>query len=107
MMKNYDESVEVNHSPNWPYIPDHPCRILIVGGSGSGKTNVLLNLIKHQQPSTLTMEEKNWGLNKQKIPKAFINHSQTIDDVYENLEDYNHQKKNVNSAWWYDNRYGS
>ena len=50
MMKNYDESVEVNHNPNWPYIPDHPCRILIVGGSRSGKTNVLLNLIKHQQP---------------------------------------------------------
>ena len=32
----------------WPYIPDHPYRILIVGGSGSGKTNVLLNLIKEQ-----------------------------------------------------------
>ena len=33
-----------------PYIPDDPYRILIMGGSGSGKTNVLLNLIKHQQP---------------------------------------------------------
>ena len=31
-------------------LPDHPYRILIIGGSGSGKTNVLLNLIKHQQP---------------------------------------------------------
>ena len=29
------------------YIPDHPCRILIVGGSGSGKTNALLNLINN------------------------------------------------------------
>ena len=29
------------------YIPDQPFRILIIGGSGSGKTNVLLNLIKH------------------------------------------------------------
>ena len=48
MMKNYDESVEINHNPNWPYIPDHPYRILITGVSGSGKTNVLLNLIKHQ-----------------------------------------------------------
>ena len=27
-MKNYDQSVEINHNPNWPYIPDHPYRIL-------------------------------------------------------------------------------
>ena len=32
----------------WPYIPDHPYRMLIIGGSGSGKTNVLLDLIKEQ-----------------------------------------------------------
>ena len=32
-----------------PYIPDHPCRILIIGGSGSGKTNTLLNLINEQK----------------------------------------------------------
>ena len=50
MMKNYDQSVKINHNPNWPYIPDHPYRILIIGGSGSGKTNALLNLIKHQRP---------------------------------------------------------
>ena len=49
-MKCYDQSVEINHNSNWPYIPDHPYRILIFGGSGSGKTNVLLNLIKHQRP---------------------------------------------------------
>ena len=49
MIKNYEQSVEINHSPNWRYIPDHPYRTLI-GGSVSGKTNVLLNLIKHQQP---------------------------------------------------------
>ena len=35
MMKNYDESVETNHNQNWPYIPDHPYRILIIGDSGS------------------------------------------------------------------------
>ena len=50
MMKNYDQSVEINHNPNWPCIPDHPYRILIIGGSRSGKTNVLLNLTKNQQP---------------------------------------------------------
>ena len=35
MMKNYDESVEIDHNPNWPDIPDHLFRILIIGGSGS------------------------------------------------------------------------
>ena len=36
------------YNVNWPEIPDHPYRILIVGGSGSGKTNALLNLISHE-----------------------------------------------------------
>ena len=44
-MKIFDQSVEINHNPNWTYIPDHPYRILIIGVSGSSKTNVLLNLI--------------------------------------------------------------
>ena len=38
MMKNYDESVEISHNPNWSHIPDHPYRTLIIGDSGSGKT---------------------------------------------------------------------
>ena len=37
MMKNYNQSVEINHNPNWPYIPDHPCRILIIVGQDQGK----------------------------------------------------------------------
>ena len=36
------------HNEKWPYIPDHPYRILIFGGSGLGKTNTLLNLINEQ-----------------------------------------------------------
>ena len=36
------------HNPNWLQIPDHPYRILIIGGSGSGKTNTLFNLISRQ-----------------------------------------------------------
>ena len=36
------------HNPNWSYIPDHPYKILIIGGSGWGKTNTLLNLINNQ-----------------------------------------------------------
>ena len=50
-MINFDEYNNENktmRNPNWPYIPDHPYRISIIGGSGSGKTNALLNLIKNQ-----------------------------------------------------------
>ena len=36
------------HNEKWPYIPDNSYRILIIGGSGSGKTNTLLNLIKQE-----------------------------------------------------------
>ena len=48
-MKRFDESVEISHNPSWPYIPDHSYRILIICGLGSGKTNVLLNLIKRKR----------------------------------------------------------
>ena len=50
-MINFDDYTNENktmHNPNWPYIPDHPYRILMIGGSGSGKTNALLNLIEDQ-----------------------------------------------------------
>ena len=50
MMKNYDGSVEINHNPMWHYISDHTYRFLVIGGSVSGKTYVLLKLIKHQKP---------------------------------------------------------
>ena len=50
-MINFDDYVNENktiHNKNWPYIPDHPYRILIIGGPGSGKTKLLLNLIENQ-----------------------------------------------------------
>ena len=50
-MINFDDVTKENikeHNPNWSQIPDHPYRILIFGGSGSGKTNSLINLINHQ-----------------------------------------------------------
>ena len=110
MMKSYDESVKINHNLNWPYIPDHPYRILIIDGSGSGKINVLLNLIEHQRPDIdkiylyfkdpfeskyqlLINRRKEVGIENLKNPKAFIHYSQTIDDVNENLEHYNPPKK--------------
>ena len=110
MIKNYDQSVEINHNPNWHYIPDHPCKILIICGAGSGKTNVLLNLIKHQRPDidkiylyVIDPFESKYqlfingrevvGIENLKNPKALIDYSQTIDDVYENSKDYNPTKK--------------
>ena len=111
-MVNYYESVEVNHKLNWSYIPNRPYRTLINGSSGSGKTNVLLNLIKHQRLDIgkiylyvkdsfeskyqlfINRREK-IGIKKLKHPKAFTDYSQTIDNVYENFEDSNSIKKAV------------
>ena len=50
-MVNLDSITNKNdkkHNEKWSYIPDHPYRILIIGGSGSGKPNTLLNLISEQ-----------------------------------------------------------
>ena len=50
-MINFDDYTNENiteHNSKWSYISDHPYRILIKGGSGSGKTNALLNLINNQ-----------------------------------------------------------
>ena len=75
-----------------------------------GKTNILLNLIKRQIPDIdkiclylkypsvskyqlLINGRAKAGIEVSKNPKAFIDYSQTIDDVYENLEDYNLTKK--------------
>ena len=48
---NFDDLIKQNikeHNPNGPEIPDNQYRILIVGSSGSGKTNALPNLINHE-----------------------------------------------------------
>ena len=50
-MFNFDQITKEDikeHNPNWPEIPDHLYVILTVGGSGSGKTNALINLINHE-----------------------------------------------------------
>ena len=108
IIKNYDGSVEINHNPNWAYIPDHPYRILIIGGSGY----MLLNLIKPQQSDInkiylyvkdpfkskyqlLINRRKKVGIKELENQKAFTDYSQTIDNAYENLEDYNPTKKKV------------
>ena len=107
-MINFDDYTNENktkHNPNWPYIPDHPYRIVNVGGSGSGKTNALLNLINNQ-PDTdkiylyskdpyeakyqyLINKREKVGLDHINGPKAFIEYSNDVQDVYKNIEDYN------------------
>ena len=50
-MINFDVVTKENikeHNPNWPQILNHPYTILIFGGSGSGKTNSLFNLVNQQ-----------------------------------------------------------
>ena len=50
-MIHFDDYINENkkeHNLKWPYIPDHSYIILFIGGSGSGKTNALLNLINNQ-----------------------------------------------------------
>ena len=51
-MINFDHCANENkieHNLKWSYNPDHPCRLLIIGGSESGKRNPLLNLINNRQ----------------------------------------------------------
>ena len=43
---DYTNDNKAEHNSKWPYIPDHPYRILVISGSGSRKTNALLNLRK-------------------------------------------------------------
>ena len=50
-MINFDDVTKENikeHNPNWPQIPDHSYRILIITGSGSREANSIFNLISHQ-----------------------------------------------------------
>ena len=54
MKKNAEQNLK------WPYIPDHPYSMLITGGFGSGKTNVLFNLKKEQNRHRSTSIEKDF-----------------------------------------------
>ena len=112
-MINFDEYVNENkteHNKNWPYIPDHPYRILMIGGSGSVKTKVLLNLIENQpgidkiylyakdpyeaKYQHLINKIEGLGINHFNNPKAFIEYSNDMQNVYKNINYYNPDKEN-------------
>ena len=97
------------HNEKWPYIPDHLYRIMIIGGSGSGKTNALLNLINEQDDidkiysyakdlsepkyECLIKKCENAGIKHLNYLNALIECSNTMDDVYKNINDYNPRRK--------------
>ena len=112
-MINFDEYTNENkkeYNFNWPYIPDHPYRILIIGGSGTGKTNALLNLINNQQDidkiylyakdpygdkyQYLINKRESVGLKHFNDHKAFIEYSNDMHSVYKNIDNYNLNKEN-------------
>ena len=94
-----------NDNKNWPY------RMLIIGPSRSGKTNALLNLIQKdnnnfidkiylyakdlEEPKyqLLVKECENAGIKNLNDPNAFIEYSNTMDDVHNNIDDYNAKRK--------------
>ena len=100
---NYGNENKTEHNLKWPYIPDHPYRILIIGGSGSGKTNALLNLINNQPDidkinlyakdpyeakyEFLINKRGSTGFKHLNEPKAFIENSNDIQDVYKNINE--------------------
>ena len=107
-MINLDSITNENnkeHNEKWPYIPDHPYRILITDGSGSEQINALLNLMKEQDDTDkiylyaknlnepnyefLIKKHKDVGTNHFDDSNVFIECSNCLDDVYQNIDDYN------------------
>ena len=100
----YTNENKIEHHSKWPHISDHPYRILIIGGSGSGKTNALLNLINNQsyidkiylyaknpyeaKYQHLVDKRGRVGIDHFDDPKPFIDYSNGMHNVYENIEDY-------------------
>ena len=84
--------------------------ILIIGGSGSGKKNLLLNLIENQPDidkiylyakdpyeskyQYLINKREGVGINRFNDPKTFIEYSNDMHDVYKDIDDYNPDQEN-------------
>ena len=112
-MINFDDylnETKTEHNKNWSYIPDHPYRILKIGVSGSEKTNVLLDLTENQPDiDEIYLYAKDWyetkyqylinkkesvDINHFSNPKAFIEYSNDMRNVYKNIDEYNPDKEN-------------
>ena len=108
-LENITNENNKKHNEKWPYIPDHPYKIFIIGGSDSGKTNTLINLINEQNDidkfylyatdlnepkyKILIEKRKNAGIKHLNDLNAFIECSNTMDDVYDNINYYNSSRK--------------
>ena len=111
-MIKFDDIVSENKTKdnkNWPYIPDHPYRILIIGGLGSGKANVSINLINEQNDidkmyvyardlsepkyEYLIKKCEDVGIKHLNNPNAFIECTNTMDEVYDNINDDNSNRR--------------
>ena len=120
-MINLDSITNENNKKQWK-IPDHPYRIIIIGGSGSGKTNALINLINEKNDidkiylyagdlsepkyEYFIKKRENAGIKHLNNPNAFIEYSNMMNNVYENINDSeNQKKKKINCFWWLDCRY--
>ena len=106
---DYVNEKKTEHNKNWPYIPDHPYRILIIGGSGSGKTKALINLINGQNDigkiylyardlnepkyEYLIKKREDIGIKHLNNSNAFIECSNAMDDVYDKINDYNSNRR--------------
>ena len=111
-MINFDDYANKNktkHNQKWSYVPDHPYRILIIGGSVSGKTNVLLNFIDNQPDidkiylyakdpyeakyQFLINKREKVSLDHYDDPKTLIEYSNDMQNVYKNIDEYNLDKE--------------
>ena len=111
-MFNLDNTTNENnkkHNKKWSFIPDYLYRILIIGGSGSWKTNALLNLRKEQgdidkmylyvkdlsEPKyeLLIKKHEDVGIKHCNDSNAFIECSNTMDDVYEDVTTQKEKEK--------------
>ena len=108
-LDNYVNENKTEHNKNWPFIPDHPYRILI-SSSGSGKTNALL-IIEFNRKSTrhkilyskdqyeakyqylIKIREK-VGIDDHNDPRAYTEYSNDMHNVYKNINYYNPNKEN-------------
>ena len=110
-MINLDSITNENnkkHNEKWPYITDHPYRFLMIG-SGSEKTNTLLNLINEQNDidkiylyardlnepkyEIFIKKRKDAGIKHLNEANALMECSKMMNDVYENIHGYNSSRK--------------